>query len=116
MRQAKNILIVVTNVPEYEKVGYRTGLWLGELTHFWDVAEGSGYHMDVVSPSGGYVPLDPESLILSEVGHAVGMKGDLSKRYEDRGFMNLLRDTQKVSDVDVEKYQAIPDWRAWGHV
>lgn len=24
----------VTNVKEYEKVGYRTGLWLGELTHF----------------------------------------------------------------------------------
>jgi putative intracellular protease/amidase len=26
------ILIIVTNVGEYHKVGYRTGLWLGELT------------------------------------------------------------------------------------
>lgn len=31
---AKKILVIVTNVKEYEKVGYRTGLWLGELTHF----------------------------------------------------------------------------------
>jgi putative intracellular protease/amidase len=107
MRQEKKILIVVTNVPEYEKVGYRTGLWLGELTHFWDVAEGAGYPMEIVSPSGGYVPLDPESLILSEVGHAVGMQGELSQRYEDRGFMNLLRNTQKVSDVDTGRYYAI---------
>jgi hypothetical protein len=32
-------LIIVTNAGEYEKVGFRTGLWLGELTHFWDLAE-----------------------------------------------------------------------------
>lgn len=32
------ILIIVTNVGEYETVGFRTGLWLGEMTHFWDVA------------------------------------------------------------------------------
>ena len=35
----KKFLIIVTNAGEYEKVGMRTGLWLGELTHFWDVAE-----------------------------------------------------------------------------
>jgi putative intracellular protease/amidase len=56
------ILIIVTNVGEYEKVGFRTGLWLGEMTHFWDVAEKTGYQMDIASPSGGYVPIDPESL------------------------------------------------------
>lgn len=107
MAKTKRILIIVTNVPEYEKVGYRTGLWLGELTHFWDVAEESGYKMDIASPSGGPVPLDPESLIISEVARTVGVKGDISKRYEDRTFMDLLRNTRKVSEVDAADYDAI---------
>jgi hypothetical protein len=34
MTKTKKILIIVTNVPEYKKVGFRTGLWLGELNHF----------------------------------------------------------------------------------
>ena len=34
MAKTNKILVIVTNVPEYEKVGYRTGLWLGELTHY----------------------------------------------------------------------------------
>jgi len=33
---AGKILVIITNADEYEKVGMRTGLWLGELTHFWD--------------------------------------------------------------------------------
>lgn len=107
MTHAKRILIIVTNVPEYEKVGYRTGLWLSELTHFWDVAEEAGYTMDIASPSGGSIPLDPESLIISEVAHSIGVKGDISKRYEDRAFMNLLRNTRKISEVDAAGYDAI---------
>ncbi|VTR94161.1 Uncharacterized protein OS=Streptomyces scabies (strain 87.22) GN=SCAB_4791 PE=4 SV=1: DJ-1_PfpI_N [Gemmata massiliana] len=37
------ILTIATNIGEYEKVGYRTGLWLGELTHFLDTVEPSGF-------------------------------------------------------------------------
>ncbi|WP_377272808.1 type 1 glutamine amidotransferase domain-containing protein [Peterkaempfera sp. SMS 1(5)a] len=98
----KRILIVVTNVPEYDKVGYRTGLWLGELTHFWDVAERAGFSMDIASPVGGRIPLDPESLsheVLAELG--------TGERYEDREFMNLLEDTRRISEVSVEDYDAI---------
>jgi putative intracellular protease/amidase len=83
MPRTNRILIIVTNVGEYEKVGFRTGLWLGELTHFWDVAEEAGYSMDIASPSGGYVPIDPESLMLQEVGHFVGMDGKVHKHYKD---------------------------------
>lgn len=98
----KRILVVVTNVDEYRKAGMRTGLWLGELTHFWDVAEQNGYRMDIASPSGGKVPLDPESLsheVLSELG--------TGERYEDRKFMDLLEDSTRISDVDLEDYDAI---------
>lgn len=79
MAMTNRILIIVTNVGEYEKVGFRTGLWLGEMTHFWDIAEQAGFQMDIASPLGGYIPLDPESLAA-----AVLKEGGTEKRYEDR--------------------------------
>jgi putative intracellular protease/amidase len=78
MPRTNRILVVFTNVGEYEKVGYRTGLWLGELTHFRDVAEEAGFQMDIASPSGGYVPIDPESL-----AHAVLKGGGTEGRFDD---------------------------------
>lgn len=104
---ARGILIVATNADRFEKVGFRTGLWLSELTHFWDVADEAGFTMDVASPSGGKVPLDPESLLLTEMGDAVGIKGQLAKRYEDPEFMSLLDNTTAVADIDVSQYDAI---------
>lgn len=107
MPKRNKILTIVTNVSEYEKVGYRTGLWLSELTHFLDVVEEAGYQTDIASPSGGYVPIDPESLMLQEAGHALGMEGKTHKYYEDRAFMNRLVNTMKVADADPMAYDAI---------
>lgn len=101
------ILAVVTNVGEYQKVGYRTGLWLGELTHFLDAAEPAGFRCDIASPKGGYVPIDPESLMLQELGHAVGLGGPVHKRYENRAFMDRLKDTMKVTDANAGDYDAV---------
>ncbi len=101
------ILTIVTNVGEYEAVGYRTGLWLGELTHFLDAVEPSGFVCDIASPSGGYVPIDPESLMLQELSHAVGLGGPVHRRYEDRAFMDRLKDTVRVADADAARYDAI---------
>jgi putative intracellular protease/amidase len=113
MAPHKRILLIVTNSGEFERVGYRTGLWLAELTHFWDVAEEAGYHMDIASPAGGMAPIDPESLIVTELGAAVGLKGNLHERYEDRAFMDRLKDTLNVSEADPARYDAI--YMAGGH-
>ena len=113
MTATNRILIIVTNSDLFEKVGYRTGLWLSELVEFWDVAEEAGYKMDIASPSGGKIPLDPESLLITEMGDAIGLKGSLSRRYEDKAFMRLLDNTLKVSDVDPAMYDAI--YMAGGH-
>ena len=43
MAQTEKILIVVTNVDQYDRVGFRTGLWLGELTQFWDAVVEQGF-------------------------------------------------------------------------
>lgn len=102
MTKTNKILIIVTNVSEFEKVGYRTGLWLGELTHFWDVAEEAGFQMEIASGLGGYVPIDPESL-----AQAVLKEGGTDKRYEDKAYINLLQNTLKVSEANSEDYDAI---------
>lgn len=107
MPKTNRILTIVTNVNEYETVGYRTGLWLSELTHFLDVIEEAGYQADIASPSGGHVPLDPESLMLQEAGHALGMGGKVHRRYEDRAFMNRLVNTMTVTDANPAAYDAI---------
>ncbi len=52
MSSQRRILVVATNVDQYQKVGFRTGLWLSELTHFWDVAEEAGHTLQLASPSG----------------------------------------------------------------
>lgn len=99
---ANRILIIVTNVGEYEKVGYRTGLWLGELTHFYDYVRDHGFEVDIASPSGGFVPIDPESLshkFLTDLG--------TGERYHDRDFMKLLENTAKVEDINAGDYDAI---------
>ncbi|KOG08859.1 type 1 glutamine amidotransferase domain-containing protein, partial [Streptomyces viridochromogenes] len=102
MPRTNRVLVIVTSTGEYEKVGYRTGLWLGELTHFNDVAEQAGFDVTIASIQGGPVPLDPESL-----AHTV--LGDLGtdKRYTDRQFMDRLKDTVAVTQVDVDDYDAI---------
>jgi putative intracellular protease/amidase len=94
-------------VDEYEKVGYRTGLWLGELTHFWDVCEQAGLSMALASPAGGKVPIDPESLLITEVGESMGLHTAVQRRYAERGFMDKLKDTMCVAKVDVSRYSAI---------
>ncbi len=77
-------------------------MWLGELTHFWDVAEQAGYETDIASPSGGRIPLDSESL-----AHDVLAELCTEKRYMDRAYMNLLENIKKVSDVKLEDCGAI---------
>ena len=102
MAKPKKVLAVVTSTSEYRKAGYRTGLWLGELTHFWDVLTKAGHQVDVVSIAGGDVPLDPESL-----SHPVLALGGTKKRYEDRAWMDQLDGTRSVRQVSAGDYDAI---------
>lgn len=96
------VLIVTTSTPSYEKAGYRTGLWLGELTHFYDVLEKAGHHLTIVSVEGGRVPIDPESL--STVMLAMG---GTKKRYEDPEFMALLDDTDALDTACDQEWDAV---------
>lgn len=107
MGKQRKILIIVTNIDEFESVGFRTGLWLSELVNFWRVAEEAGYHLEIASPLGGKIPLDPQSLIIPHLSNAVGLGGNVTKRYKDKSFRTKLDSTLKITDVTASNYDAI---------
>jgi putative intracellular protease/amidase len=107
MPATKQILAIVTNVDEFERVGLRTGLWLAELVDFWIVATAAGCTLQIASPAGGKIPVDPESLVPTELGDALGIRGELFKHYADKQFMGLLRDTQRLENIDDTVFEAI---------
>lgn len=92
MDNIKNkILVIVTNEDKYKINGNNTGLWLGELTHFYNVISKAGIEMDIVSAKGGLIPLHPLST-------STAILDDLTKAYyENKKFMALLKDTTKAS-------------------
>jgi len=101
-------LIIVTNHSDFEKPkADPTGLWLSELTHFYDQFEKAGIPMDIVSPKGGKIPIDGRSL-----GRIV-LDKSTKERYEDKSFMALLEDTKSISEINKDDYDLI--YFAGGH-
>ncbi|WP_104400620.1 type 1 glutamine amidotransferase domain-containing protein [Vibrio penaeicida] len=104
----KKALVVATNHSnlENEKIT-PTGLWLSELTHFYDEFEQAGYHIDIVSPNGGNVPIDKRSLGFFVLDKAT------KARYQDPAFMSKLKQTKVLSDIDWQQYDIV--YFAGGH-
>lgn len=95
------ILVVMTNHSAYPTRTDTTGLWLTELTHFYDVAKAAGYEMDFVSPKGGAVPLDERSL------KSIYVDKSAKAHLADPQFMQRLRTTLAPSAVEPARYKAI---------
>ncbi|ANP52398.1 putative intracellular protease/amidase [Streptomyces griseochromogenes] len=93
------ILAVVTNQATYGTNHHRTGLWIGELVHFYDGVRRAGFEVDIVSPGGGQVPLDPRSTRWADK--------EVRDYMSDRAFMSSLDHTSKAADVDPARYAAI---------
>ena len=96
---SKKMLVVLTNTAKYPTLKRATGLWLGEAVHFVEKVEQAGYSVDYVSPSGGYVPIDP---------HSLQMAPDLDWQwYDNKQFMTRLGNTLSPGQVKPEQYEAI---------
>lgn len=95
------ILHVVTNVSHYDDPTEPTGLWLSELTHAWDVFAEQGFEQTIVSPQGGYVPLEPRSLSFPFYDKSA------EAWYTDPEQMALLGNTLTPADVDPSEFDAI---------
>ncbi len=104
----KKALIIVTNHSDFEHPKAEpTGLWLSELTHFFDEFEAAGIPMDIVSIKGGKIPVDGRSL------SGIMLDKATKKRYEDTEFMSLLENTKSISEVNYKDYDIL--FFAGGH-
>lgn len=101
------ILAVATNAaPELN--GKRSGLYLSELTHFLEVIADAGYDYDIVSPAGGKIPLDENSVTARQ------RRQSANARFLDQPeFLADLDRSRACADIDVDDYAAI--YLAGGH-
>lgn len=97
----KKILIIVTNHSDYPTRTDKTGLWVTELTHFYDVMIAAGFDIDIASPLGGKTPLDERSL------GGLYLDQNAKKHLKDPAFMAKLNNTFAVASVKAEDYIAI---------
>ena len=97
----QKIAVIVTNIGHYEAHDEPTGLWLGELTHFWEVLTTVGYQIDLISPNGGKSPLEPKSLKFPMIDK------NTRKYLADSVFMALLDSTIAAVDAKALDYGAI---------
>jgi len=99
------VLIACTNHQAYPTKSGKTGLWLSELTHFYEKMAGRRVLMDFVSPLGGEIPIDERSLDLKDECNA--------KYWEDAAFRNKLSNSLTPSQIQAEDYRLI--YFAGGH-
>lgn len=96
----KKILIAVTNHSTLKDTSRETGLWLSEFTKFYHKVKDS-FEIDIVSPEGGKVPLDPRSfsgLLLSP---------RLRRYYKDPEINDRLNRSLSPDQVNPKEYDAI---------
>lgn len=97
----KRILNVVTNVGHYDDASHRTGLWLSELTHAWQVFEENGFEQTIISPQGGASPLEPRSLKFPNYDKTA------KAWHADPNRMALLENTLRPDQIDSDDFDAI---------
>ncbi|PIE78360.1 MAG: type 1 glutamine amidotransferase domain-containing protein [Candidatus Delongbacteria bacterium] len=93
----KKILFVVTSHDKKGNTGQKTGYYLGEVSHPWEVLHSAGYEIDFVSPKGGKAPV---------VG--LDMDDPINKKFWNNAiYRNKVENTLKPSEVNPKDYVAI---------
>ena len=93
-RQARKVLLVVSNVHQYPGTKVNAGNNFPELAYTYDAFRKAGYAVDFVSPEGGAIPL--EMIVTSDEL--------LKKHLYDSDFMWALAHTKPVSEVRADEY------------
>jgi len=90
-------LFVLTSHGEKGNTGQKTGFYLPEAAHPWEVLRREGIGVDLVSPKGGKPPMDGVDL------------DDPAQRafVEDPEMARKLKDTLRPEQVDAADYDAI---------
>lgn len=97
------ILFVVTSHDTKGSTGEKTGYYLGEVSHPWEVLTEAGYEIDFVSPQGGNPPVD-----------GFDLSDPVNKKFwEDAHYHDKITHSIKPSEVKPGDYRAI--FYAGGH-
>jgi len=92
-------LIVCTSTDTFPVKGTKTGVWVSELVHFCDVVARKRVEMDIASPRGGEIPIDPRSL---------DSKDEIIKKYlQDEEFTERIKNTLVLDAVDPFAYRIV---------
>lgn len=99
---SKSVLIMVTNADTIAgNKDKPTGVWLSEAAEPYIAFQGAGFKVDIASPKGGPVPIDPNSI----------ENGNDDEKFNE--VAKLLQNTLRMKDVVYENYDAI--FLAGGH-
>ena len=99
----KKILFVVTSHGTKGNTGEKTGYYLGEVSHPWEVLHEAGYEIDFVSPQGGNPPVD-----------GFDLSDPVNKKFwEDSVYHEKITNTLTPDKINPEDYAAI--FYAGGH-
>lgn len=93
----ENILIVTSNQHTYGNSNINASNHFAEIVLAYDVFVKNGYSVDFISPKGGAIP----------IGY-IATSDSIQKKYlYNNGFMNILKNTKKPSEIDPKNYKAI---------
>lgn len=102
-KEMKKILFVVTSHDTKGSTGEKTGYYLGEVSHPWEVLTEAGYEIDFVSPKGGNPPVD-----------GFDLSDSVNKKFwEDEVYHKKISNSMKPEAVNPEDYSGI--FYAGGH-
>jgi putative intracellular protease/amidase len=101
-KMSKRILMLVTSNGSMGAGGKATGIWAEELAAPYYALIDAGHSVDIASPKGGAVPLDPGSL------KPAGQNTPIVERFlNDKAAMQTIGATHISSAVSASDYDAV---------
>lgn len=101
------ILIVLTSHSQLGDTGQKTGFWLEEFATPYYIFKDASADVTLASPNGGQPPLDPKS-------DEPDFQTEATERFKsDADAQSVLANTQKLSDISADDYDAV--FYAGGH-
>ena len=103
----RRALIVATNAGQLD-VGKPTGVFASEMTVPYYAFLDAGMEVDVASPAGGVIPVDPQSI------RTVIRTGDDDRFLADDDFKAKVTDSLAIGELDMADYDIVFLAGGWG--
>lgn len=103
---SKRVLIVGTSHDILGDTGYPTGVWLPEMTHPYYALKNSGFEIDIATPQGGNIPIDPYSIpsYIYSTNRNDPMTEAFLRTPED---VSKINNTLQLSEINSSDYSAV---------